>query len=344
MRVLYQNRKTLEIKLKVQNLNDLWHLYNLVAPGDLIRAFTYRRAEDKSDKLRPERLEKKPMTLGIRVDHLEFTEFSDRVRIQGRIEEGPQDISAHHSLQIGLEDDLTIIKDWKDRDLERIREAVEKTDQPKVTFLSMDEEEALLAQLVDYGVQEVARIQSHRPGKDHPQEETESTYHGEVLAKLKLIELGEKLLVLGPGFAKDNFLKFLRERGEPLPVSIENQNTAHPGMNGIQETMRSGFALKALEGSRVARETKLLEELLERIARSTPCAYGVAEVQRALELGAVELLLMGEDMARTSGGEALLGQTERQRGRVEIFSKHHEAGRKLKGLGEVAAFLRFPIA
>ena len=43
MRVLHRDLKEGEVRLKVQNADDLWHLFNLVEAGDLVRAYTFRR-------------------------------------------------------------------------------------------------------------------------------------------------------------------------------------------------------------------------------------------------------------------------------------------------------------
>ena len=102
MRVLHRDPKTGEIKMRVENPDDLWHLHNLLLPGDLVRASTTRREEVKSDKVRPERGEKVRVTLTIRVEGVEFQAFSDRLRITGVIEEGPQDLGRHHLL-LGIE-------------------------------------------------------------------------------------------------------------------------------------------------------------------------------------------------------------------------------------------------
>ena len=63
MRVLHQNRKNNEIKLRIENLDDLWHVYNIVEKNDLVFAFTYRKIEKATDKIRPEKVEKKRMNL-----------------------------------------------------------------------------------------------------------------------------------------------------------------------------------------------------------------------------------------------------------------------------------------
>src|SRR5207245_10780364 len=96
MRVLHRDPKTGEIKVRVENADDLWHLHNLLLPGDLVRASTTRREEVKSDKVRPERGEKVRVTLTIRVEGVEIQAFSDRLRIPGVIVEGPPELAQHY--------------------------------------------------------------------------------------------------------------------------------------------------------------------------------------------------------------------------------------------------------
>src|SRR5207247_8981980 len=101
MRVLHRDPKTGEIKMRVENPDDLWHLHNLLLPGDLVRASTTRREEVKSDKVRPERGEKVRVTLTIRVEGVEVEAFSDRLRITGGIVGAPQDLGRQHTVHGG---------------------------------------------------------------------------------------------------------------------------------------------------------------------------------------------------------------------------------------------------
>ena len=191
MRVLHRDPKTGEIKLRVENADDLWHLHNLVQPGDLVRASTYRRGDVKTDKVRPERGEKVRVTLTVRVEGVEFQALSDRLRITGVIVEGPQDLGRHHTLNVAPEDVLSVIKIWRPHELRRIEEAVAAAQKPLVSFLSLDDEEALLAHLRQYGVKELATIRAPAHGKMFPSGDTASVFFDEILGKLRLTEIGE---------------------------------------------------------------------------------------------------------------------------------------------------------
>jgi len=343
MRVLHRDPKTGEIKVRVENADDLWHLHNLVLPGDLVRASTYRREEVKTDKVRPERGEKVRVTLTIRVESVEFQAFSDRLRITGVIVEGPQDLGRHHTLNIAVEDVLSVIKTWHPHELRRIEEAVAAGQKPLVAFLSLDDEEALLAQLRQYGVRELATIRAPGHGKMFPSGDARSVYFDEILAKLRAMEIGEALVLVGPGFTRDAFLEYLKAREPALASKVHSHGTAHPGMHGIQEALKAGVGAKVFGDSRVGYETRLVEKLLEAIATDRPCAYGPAEVAEAIEAGAVETLLVSDAVVRNPGIEDLMRSAESARGIVVLVSRHHEAGQKLEALGGIAALLRFPI-
>src|SRR5213082_3465533 len=170
MRVLHRDPKTGEIKVRVENPDDLWHLHNLLQPSDLVCASTYRREDVKTDKLRPERGDKVRVTLTIRVEDVEFQAFSDRLRVSGVIVEGPQDLGRHHTLNVGVEDILSIIKTWKAHELRRIDEAVAAAQKPLVAFLSLDDEEALIAQLRQYGVRELSTVRARGTARCSPPE------------------------------------------------------------------------------------------------------------------------------------------------------------------------------
>jgi len=343
MRVLHRDPKTGEIKLRVENPDDLWHLHNLLLPGDLVRASTTRREEVKSDKVRPERGEKVRVTLAIRVEGVEFQAFSDRIRITGVIVEGPQDLGRHHTLNIGVDDVLSILKTWKPHELRRIDEAVAAAQKPLVAFLALDDEEALTAQLRQYGVRELATVRAPSHGKMFPTGDARTAFFEDILTSLRATDLGDALVVVGPGFTREAFVEFLKARDPGLATKVHVHGTSHPGMQGIQEALKAGVGAKVFGESRVGIETRLVEKLLEAIATNRPVAYGPAEVQEAADSGAIETLLVSDAVVRDPGIEELMRTVESARGTVVLVSRHHEAGQKLEALGGIAALLRFAI-
>ena len=98
-----------------------------------------------------------------------------------------------------------------------------------------------------------------------------------------------------------------------------------------------------------AEEMILIDELLEQIAKQGTCEYGPSNVQKAVAAGAVSKLLLTDKyiLKKRSEGfedtEKMMKVTESMKGSVHIISSEHEGGKKLDGLGGVAALLRYKL-
>ena len=78
--------------------------------------------------------------------------------------------------------------------------------------------------------------------------------------------------------------------------------------------------------------------------------YGQKEVKKAVEQGAVEILMLTDNFITKkreentfSKVEEIMKNTEKISGKVKIISSEHEGGQKLDGLGGMAAILRYKI-
>jgi protein pelota len=344
MRILHQDARNNEIKLMPQNIDDLWHLSNLIDGGDMVFATTFRRKEEQSDKLRSERMEKVRMRLGIRVEKVEFHESDDRLRVLGRIESGPQDVGEHHTLMVSPGDDVTIVKTaWASHHFDRIKRAVAAAEKPSLVFISIEDTEAVLAAAREYGIKEIASITRNPGGKMYDAKSNESEYLDEVVEKLRSVHKGEPLLVLGPGFVKEALAKRIREKMPEAAPALSLHHTGQAGMAGIHELMKRGVAGKLLDDTRVAHETRLVEELFTEISKDGMFAYGEESVANAVSAGAVRTLLVLDTKVRVQSVEEMLRAVEAARGEFAIVSSMHEAGRRLESLGGVAALLRYKV-
>jgi len=348
MKVIFRDLKHGEIKLIPENLDDIWHLYNIIDQGDLVRGVTFRTEDEgKDDKIRSKKAEKKRVKLGIRVKEVKFHEFSDRLRIHGTIEEGPQDLDSYHTLNVDADkmDKISIVKDeWKHHQLERIDEAVRLRDQPRLTFVSLDEDSTTIAVLRQSGVQWIADIDSKRSGKMYKSIDTEKEYFGEIISVVKTNkDKDSPLVVVGPGFTKEHFIEYGRTKEPLLFEKCFSHGTGSAGMNGIQEAIKTGVVEKITKENRVVFETQFIEKLFGEIKKDGLVTYGGQQVENALINGAVERLLISDIMVRTQKGEQLLRLAKQNNSKFTIINTIHEAGKKLEGIGGIGALLRFKI-
>ncbi|HDM66797.1 MAG TPA: mRNA surveillance protein pelota, partial [Thermoplasmatales archaeon] len=311
------------------------------------RAVTFRSTEQKKYLIRSKKTEKKKMRLGIRVEDVKFHEFSDRLRVHGVIEEGPQDLGSYHTLNITSEENepITIIKEeWTDYELNRLEEAVRQRRQTIIIFVSLDDETATIALLRQSGVQWITDIHSHQSGKMYETQSTEKEYFEEIINLIQQYKKEETpIVVIGPGFTREQFVKYGKEKKPDLFHNTVTYGTGHAGMNGIQEALKSGVVEHIARENRVVFETKLIEQLFEEIKKNGLVGYGEREVETLLESGAVKHLLITEKLLREENGEKLLRLAQRYNADFTVVSISHDAGRKLDGLGGVAAFLRFKL-
>src|SRR5512137_315740 len=120
MRITHFDRKSGEMKISIETLEDLWHLERVLRPKDRVEARTLR-----SVKFGEGKEEKKPVTILLEVDSVEFAESANRLRVGGKIISGtPEDfiqIGRHHTLDFEPSDKLKIIKEWKNYEVDRLQ-------------------------------------------------------------------------------------------------------------------------------------------------------------------------------------------------------------------------------
>lgn len=342
MKILKKDEKTGTIRLRVETDDDLWHLYNIIMEGDLIHALTERREETAADRIRSERGEKKKMVLGIEVEKMEFQEFSDRLRILGVIVDGPQDLGSHHTLNIKKGDELSITKEiWKKHELERLKSATMEGGKSLVIFICLEDDEALVALLYQYGVKEIATIRTSG-GKMYAFSGKSNYYH-EIVETVKLLSPESPIILCGPGFAREELYSLFREKYPSLAKRARTAATGQAGMAGIRELMKNGQLQDVLQRNLMNRDMQLMEELMKRIGRNGAATYGLNEVRKAVELGAVETLLVLDRTVRDQNVEEIMKRAEENGGKVAIISGTHDGGKMLGSLGGIAALLRYRI-
>jgi len=345
MRILGRDAGAGEIKVLPETDDDIWHLYNVICVGDVIIASTVRRDEKADDKLRAERAEKKRMTLGVRVEKIEYDQDGLRMRLLGTIEEGPQDIGQHHTLMIEPGSPLRIRKArWKMTQIDRLEEAVKDTVKPRIVFVSLDQDEATVAVLRQYGLKEIVTVRSMRSGKQYDEKGKPFDYHGEIISKLNAVATPDMpLVLLGPGFEKEELADDIQRLPKGTFGTVYVQHTGQSGMVGVNELIKSGLGAKILRESTVGTEMELVEELMTQISKDGNVTYGPSQVAAAADAGAVETLLVLDSVLREKDLDSIVRAVESQRGRVIVVSGAHDAGKELASLGGMGALLRYKV-
>ncbi|WP_297067520.1 mRNA surveillance protein pelota [Thermococcus sp.] len=356
MQIIHRNAKEGKVKVKAETLDDLWHLYHVIEEGDVIYARTLRKQSQRTDSLRAEKVEVIPVFLGIRAEKISFHKFANQVRVTGPIvyssrEDAP--LGKYHTITIEEGTVVTIQKPlWKEYHIERLKEAVEASKRARVMIVVIDDGEADMALVREYGVEILNSIRHNLGGKRYntDRESEERRFFHDVAKTMEEImnrEKVEKAIVAGPGFIKEDFRKFLQDNYPELAKRVAIEDTSVTGRTGIYEVIKRGTVEKVYHENRVAREVQLVEKVLENIARNNGlAAYGLKEVEEAINYGAVETLLVLDELLKgehRENIEELMNTVRYSRGEIVVVSSEHEGGDKLKALGGLAALLRFRV-
>ena len=242
MRIIEPEKGDVFTALYIQDLDDLWYLQNIITPGDHVRMTTLRRVEKKDDMARSKETARKPVTLTIVVETVQFQEFSSNLKILGKIVWGDDSIiGEHHSFQIGLEDTVHIKKDsWSDQQRKMLTEATEGVYKVKYHIICLDDEEAVISVLRNYGIQVVAKIRSGKSGKDYSSTGSEDQYFQEIYETLISKSVtGKFLLILGQGFTRESLAEYLKARQKALNVKIVTFPTNRSDEAAIYEFLAS---------------------------------------------------------------------------------------------------------
>ncbi|XVH31933.1 mRNA surveillance protein pelota [Haloferacaceae archaeon DSL9] len=332
-----------------ESVDDLWHLSYVLEPGDRVSGDTTRRIQRDDDTLRDTGGQREHMHATISVDDIEFARFANRLRVGGEIVGCSREdqLGHHHTLNVEEREEITIEKHFKPDQIERLEEAEEATDNPDVAIATVEEGEAYIHVVKQYGTDEYASF-TRPTGKGEYARPRNELFDelGSALTHLN----ADAVILAGPGFTKQDARDYLEDNYAAVAEKLTVVDTSSAGDRGVHEALKRGAVDEVQAETRIAREAERLDELTKRIAEGAKAAYGIDEVAEAAEFGAVEeLLVLDERLREERQGRGewdrdvndVIESVERKGGSITVFSAEFQPGEQLKNLGGIAALLRY---
>ena len=353
MRIIEEDTKEGIVIIVPETLDDLWHLSHIIEVGDNASATTTRRIQDTSgDRTRNDRGVKKTFNLELDIKNVSFHLFTGKLRLTGIITKGPDDLiplGSHHTIEVKLNNQITIKKSrWPKWAIDRVNLAIDASKKLSAIIVVLEDDTATIGLMRQFGMEYYGPIKGSVSGKrilDKNRQKNIIQFYEKVIDSIEKFDSIENIIIAGPGFVKNDFFDYLKDKHDDLAKKSIVEGTGSGGRVGISEVLKKGTVEKLTSENRVAIEMMAVDNLLTQIGKnSSKIAYGPRETEKAINMGAVAQLLILDTKVSDENMSGLMEMTENMKGEVMVISSEHDGGKQLESLGGMAAILRYEIA
>lgn len=356
-----------KVKLEAKDGEDMWHLYNLLSPGDFLRAPTIRKVQQESttgsaqsDRVR--------LTLTVEVVSVAYDAAGAGIRVRGKnVTENPHvRIGAFHTIELEPHRAFTIgKKEWDSVFIERLDLAVNPATDADLAAVVMQEGLAHVLLVSRSLTLTRARVETAIPRKGknalYNRESAMGKFFDAVMqAVVQHIDLEavKVLLIASPGYVKDEFYKhFLAEAvRQDLRAVIDNKqkivltHASSGHRHAFHEVLEKPELQARLSQTKAVSEVRALQAFYQMLSDDENRAvYGPPHVLYAAGMGAIGTLLITDELFRSvdiptrKKYVALVEDVKGAGAEVVVFSAQHVTGKRLGEMTGLAAILRFPI-
>ncbi|MEM3163469.1 MAG: mRNA surveillance protein Pelota [Desulfurococcaceae archaeon] len=351
MRIVEKKLDKGYVVLQLETPDDLWILYTVIESGDVVASKTTREVKfEGSGESR-----RIPMNIALRVEEVEYQQFSDKLRVRGVVVEGPDEhgvIGKHHALSIGIGSIVVLYKEkWPKVLLDRLEKA--SNSRENVLLVAIDYEEIGVALLTSQGLQKLIELYSHLPGKDSPgfEEELENYLNRAADSIAELINRHEVNVVIigGPGQLKHRVGNKILEK-ICRKILLYYDSTSMGGYAGLLELSKRDVVTTALKDVELIKAEKAFNEFTKLLQVSeSMVAYGLMEVEEAAISNAIKTLLVSESSLKASNDEErrmllkLIEEAYAKGSEVIVVPRGSDVEAQVKSFGGVIAILRYSL-
>ncbi|XP_018027579.1 protein pelota [Hyalella azteca] len=345
---------------------DMWHVYNIISPGDELKATTFRKVQQETATGSTNNARRVKTTIRLQVETTDFDASACKLRVKGRNVQESDFIKmgGYHTLDVEPNRKFTVYKnEWDSITIERIENACDPTKHAELAAITIQEGLAYVCLITSAMTVERSKIDVNIPKKgkadDSQRKKNFLKFYEQIAASVYRhlnFEVLKAVLVASPGFLREEFLNYLMkdatEKGNKQILENRSKFVLVHSSNGfkhaIREALQDPAVAQRLSDVKAAGETRLLQQFLCLLG-STPdrAYYGYKHVKRAANNQAVEALLVSDTLFRSVDNAerrryiALVEQVKNNGGDVKIFSSLHVTGEQLDQITGVAAVLRF---
>eukprot|EP00536_Pseudo-nitzschia_multiseries_P010197 jgi/Psemu1/25321/gm1.25321_g len=356
------------LMLRPETPEDLWHSYNLLRAGDLVRCTTVRKVV-KESSTGSTTSSKKRLMLTIRLKKIDFDPVALQVRVSGVVENQNEMVrmGAHHTLTLELHQNFGLEKTcWDQIYLDLVDEACNPDRQAELAAVVMHMGLAHVCVVTGSMTLTKARIETNIPkkrtGSSNNAKAINRFFEAVYQAILRHVDFSKiKAVLIGsPGYVKDDFYAYLKDEcfkrdDRPFMEAVNREKfVLVKASNGhkyaLEEVFSDPVICKKIESTKVMDEVAVLQKFMRMMDVDPDKAYyGYHHVKSASEQMAIDSLLVTDQLFRASSPKVrreyvdLVESVRANGGTVYVFSTLHVSGQQLQQVSGVAAILRYPL-
>eukprot|EP00771_Trimastix_marina_P002363 gnl/Trimastix_PCT/3493.p1 GENE.gnl/Trimastix_PCT/3493~~gnl/Trimastix_PCT/3493.p1 ORF type:complete len:379 (+),score=115.49 gnl/Trimastix_PCT/3493:58-1194(+) len=346
-----------------EEIDDMWHAYNLIQVGDQIQSRTMRRIQKGSIATESQRIQ---LTLRIEVSRIEFDPSGCELRITGQnvLQSEHVKMGQFHTMTLERNRAFSINKPrWDAMHFEHLDLATDPRKSAEVACVLMGEGLAHIC-LITHALTHVRqRISMPIPrknarGSTHGQAMTR--FYDAVICALQQhvdFEVVKCVVVASPAFIKDDFYKYMLGRpGDQCGALHRNRSkfvlvhSSSGHMQVLKEVLAAPAVQHLVQDTKAAGEVHALNAFYEMLSQDPDRAlYGPRHVAYAHSLGAIQTLLLSDSLFRNADVRQrqhfvrMVQEVRRGGGSAHVFSQMHVSGEQLAQLTGIACITRYPL-
>jgi protein pelota len=346
--------------LQLEEDEDIWHLFNLVVPGDRIKGTTSRKITiERAGGVQVES-ERKTFTINLLIEKADYDAASASIRYAGK-NVGESDfirMGQHHTMSVTVGDQITITKDVIDSAFkDTLAEALDVSRRASVVVCLIDAGICNMFNLTSVLMKDLAKVVVHVPKR-----KALSTGHDKAMqrffdqtAKTMMsnvrFDVATCVVVAGPGFVKDDFMKYLLAKPEMQQYSKMFLVTHASGAfkHCIKELLDDPAVKKRIQTTSASSHAACLTQFYVTLKDDPDKAcYGPNAVCTAAQMAAISEMMITDKLVRNATVidrrryVNAMDLVKAAGGVVHVVSEQHVTGEQLTQLSGIAALLRYP--
>ena len=350
------------IKIIIDNEEDLWALYNVMALGDYIQLATFRKVQHETGSKVTSK--KRKMILTLRLEEIDYRPEAIGIRGKNQTQNEFVAVGQYQSDEIGVNSFFTLYKSyWDEMHIETLKKAADITQTSEVVAVLMDEGIANLfyisnTQTVNKGKIDLSIPKKRNGSSQH--DKGREKFFGQVLEKfLKNInfENVKVVIIASPGFTQEDFRKYMVEKIENNKdySSLKNNlnkliytHSSSAFKHSLQEILSKQEIKKNITDVKcvddVAAMAKFNEILLTEMDKAF---FGKKQFEYVFEKNAIDILIITDGYLRKLSGKERkdlsqkIKQLKSNEKEVCQFSSLHDTGERIDEFGGIVGILRY---